>query len=174
MASLPINSPEKRHWLLESSAQEIQGFIHASYANYVNGYGREEYELARTALDVRIAEDAERLAVRFEQQMIRLTGMAEEQKVLAERLDRQTSKLIYLTYALVVLTLLLLFFTVYLSYDTYLKSRSTESPKPHAMTPNNRVERTATSRLVFDAAGNMSADFQSQSARSVAVAHSCR
>jgi hypothetical protein len=39
---------------------------------------------------------------------------------------------------------------------------------------NQRVERTAICRLVFDDAGNMNIDFQSWSARSVAAAHSGR
>jgi len=41
-------------------------------------------------------------------------------------------------------------------------------------TPNQRVERTATRRLVFDDFGNMNIDFQSWSALSVAAAHSGR
>ncbi len=40
-----------------------------------------------------------------------------------------------------------------------------------SLVPNQRLERTATSRLDFDAIGSMSIDLRSQSARSVAVAH---
>ena len=55
IAALPINAPEKRKWLLEASAREIQQFIHLIVDN---PYGGKEYELARTALDIRLAEDA--------------------------------------------------------------------------------------------------------------------
>jgi hypothetical protein len=46
-------------------------------------------------------------AGRFEQQMEKVLGVAERQKFLAEKLDRQTTHLILLTYAVVALTVAL-------------------------------------------------------------------
>jgi hypothetical protein len=48
-----------------------------------------------------------------------LVIVAEEQEKSALKVERQTDKLICLTWALVGLTFILLLFTVYLSYDVY-------------------------------------------------------
>ena len=45
--------------------------------------------------------------------------IAEEQSKSADKVERQTDKLIVLTWALVGLTAVLLLFTAYLSYDVY-------------------------------------------------------
>ena len=69
---------------------------------------------------------------RLLESMDRLTTIAEAQRILAVKLDAHTIKLIRLTWGLLLLTFGLLVFTVYLSYDAYLKGKRPETAKPHA------------------------------------------
>jgi hypothetical protein len=97
IAKLPINSPEKRRWLLTASARDIQAFIHAIVDM---PYTVKEYELARTALEVRISEDQSAAAEKLERQ--------------THTLIRFTTRLYYLTWGLLALTAGLLVFTIWL------------------------------------------------------------
>jgi hypothetical protein len=113
IASLPVNSPEKRQWLLTASARDIQTFIDVISKS---DYSSRDYEVARTALEIRIAEDQAQTAERLEKQVAGLAGIAAEQKRLAEKLDVQTDRLVgltvwlkWLTVALVLLTAVLCF-----------------------------------------------------------------
>src|SRR3989442_1088822 len=63
VAAMAIRTPERREWLLTASPREIQQFIHL---NANNEYGRPDHELATVALNVRIAEDAEKQSLRLE------------------------------------------------------------------------------------------------------------
>jgi len=91
IANLPVNSSEKRQWLLTASARDIQVFINGIADN---PYAAKEYELARTALEVRISDDCLKSA---------------------EILEHHTVKLISLTRNLVWLTAALLVFTICLA-----------------------------------------------------------
>ena len=73
------NGPEKQTWLAEATPREIQTFIHCTSTD---PYSR-DYQVARTALDVRISEDA-----------------AES----AKKMERYTRWLIALTWAIIGLT----------------------------------------------------------------------
>jgi hypothetical protein len=96
IADLPVNSGEKRQWLLEASAREIQQFIHLIADN---PYCGKEYELARTALDIRLAEDADVAA----QNLVLGTDHLVTQ---TEKLVKFTQSLVYLTVILAILALL--------------------------------------------------------------------
>ena len=61
-----------------------------------------------------------------------LADIEEEHAESAAKLERQTDKLIHLTWALVVLTVGLLLLTLYLGYDAYLKEQATRTPAEHA------------------------------------------
>lgn len=101
IANLPLNSPEKWQWLTNASAKDIQTFIHTVSKS---DYASRDYQLARTALEIRIAYDHAQMSERLEKAVIALTGIAEEQRRLAAKLDRQTTTLIRLTWALAALT----------------------------------------------------------------------
>lgn len=53
-------------------------------------------------------------------------------EISSRRIEKQTNKLITLTWVLVGLTIALLLFTVHLSYDTYLKNQTKQEAYPHA------------------------------------------
>ena len=55
-----------------------------------------------------------------------------EQAESAAKIERQTQKIIGLTWAIAVLTAALFLLTVYLCYDAYLKARTDHEAKPHA------------------------------------------
>jgi TolA-binding protein len=107
----PEGKEEVRAWLRPAAAREIQDYIHCIPISAHN----ERFQLARCALELRISEDAAQAATkleqqvdRFVQQMDKLLGIAEAQKLLAAKLERQTNRLICLTYVLVFLTVALL------------------------------------------------------------------
>jgi len=102
------NGNEKAKWLSDTlrSPREILRFLYR-----VPKDGHDSY-FARAALDVRISEDAAEQTDRFKQQMRELIGIAAAQKLLAEKLERQTDTLISLTRALKGLTILLVILTV--------------------------------------------------------------
>ena len=108
---------------MEASAREIQQFIHVIADN---PYGGKEYELARTAIDVRISEDVAKSAEKLTGQLDRLVDqigvlvlISEEQKKLAAKLEGQTKTLIRLTWAVVIFSIALLLFTAALYWDTH-------------------------------------------------------
>ena len=83
----------------------------------------------RRLIDLNAAlERSEKLSLEFVHQMDRLISVSEAQKILATGLDRQTVKLIRLTYVLVFLTFILLLFTAQLSYDAYKKDKDHDKP----------------------------------------------
>jgi hypothetical protein len=82
-----------------------------------------------------LGEDAAKQSERLDQRMTELAGIAAAQRTLAERLERQTNRLIHLTWGLLALTLVLLLFTVYLSYDAYQSGQRTETAHSHAIQP---------------------------------------
>jgi hypothetical protein len=92
MASgLTRGEPEKDEWFRNASIQELREFIHnISFPPYPS-----DYELARSALDIRIAE---------------------EQSVSATKLERQTDRLVNQTEVLVRFTRRLYWFTVALTF----------------------------------------------------------
>ena len=61
-----------------------------------------------------------------------LTDIEEEHAQSAAKLERQTDKLIRLTWALVALTVGLLLLTLYLGYEAYLKEQAIRTPAQHA------------------------------------------
>jgi type VI protein secretion system component VasF len=61
-----------------------------------------------------------------------LAEIEEEHAKSAAKLERQTDKLIRLTWALVALTVGLLLLTLYLGYDTYLKEQAMRRQAQHA------------------------------------------
>jgi uncharacterized membrane protein len=52
-------------------------------------------------------------------------------EISSSRMEKQTNKLIFLTWVLVGLTVSLLFFTAYLSYDAYLNNETKQETYPH-------------------------------------------
>jgi hypothetical protein len=115
-------------YIRAAPAAELQEFMHGIQAHADSSY----FNWARTALDIRISEATTQQAETLRQQVATLVGIAEAQRVLAAKLDRQTNKLIRLTWGLMILTLGLLLLTMYLGYDAYLKRKSGETAKPHA------------------------------------------
>ena len=61
-----------------------------------------------------------------------LADVEEEHAESAAKVERQTDKLIRLTWALVALTVCLFLVTLYLGYDVYLKERAMRTKTPHA------------------------------------------
>ena|SRR5437879_4178223 len=116
IANLHPQSAEREQWLLDpaTSIKELQQFVHLiRLVNY--GTGQTEQQIARTALDVRISDEAAKSADKLAGQTDRLidhTGnlviLAQAQKELAVKLDRQTNKLICLTWGIVGLSVALL------------------------------------------------------------------
>ena len=104
------NNDDKRvqEFLVDASARVIQAFIHLIPINAHSCF----FHLARTALDVRLAEDATKQSDRFGQQMGKLLEIVEAQRRLAEKLDRQTATLISLTRSLKVFTFVVIVLTV--------------------------------------------------------------
>ena len=100
----PEGKEEVRAWFRTAPAREIQDYIHYIPISAHN----ERFQLARVALEIRVAEDAAQAAIKLEQEVDKLLGIAEAQKLLAAKLDRQTNRLICLTYVLVFLTVALL------------------------------------------------------------------
>ena len=99
---------EVQGFLTGASARDLQEFCHCLQA----GAHSRHFPLARIALDVRLAEDADRRAGMLQQQVEKLVGIADVQRVLAEKLERQTNKIIVLTRLLVVFTIVLIILTI--------------------------------------------------------------
>jgi hypothetical protein len=95
---------ELQEFIVGASPRDLQEFCHGLEA----GVHSKHFPLARIALDIRLAEDAENQAKRFEQQMGKLLGIAEAQRLLAEKLERQTNTTIGLTRALNAFTVFLI------------------------------------------------------------------
>ena len=53
--------------------------------------------------------------------------ISDEQAISSVRMEKQTSRIIGLTWALAFLTLLLFFLTAYLAYDVYANNEATQS-----------------------------------------------
>lgn len=100
----PEGEEEVRAWLRTAPAREIQDYIHYIPISAHN----ERFQLARVALEIRVAEDAAQAATKLQQQVDKLLCIAEAQKILAAKLERQTNRLIFLTCVLVFLTFALL------------------------------------------------------------------
>jgi hypothetical protein len=119
------NTPAVRQWLLRASSQDICRFIHGL------SVGRNERYLpaARASLDVRLSEDTVKQSETLRHQVASLVGIAEAQRALAVKLERQTNKIIALTWAL-------LLFTVALLVHEVIK----EHFRPHAETNFHHAE----------------------------------
>ena len=65
------NGPEKQEWLASATPREIQGFIHSTSTD---PYSR-DYQVARTALDVRISEEAADSAKKMESYTVWLIAL---------------------------------------------------------------------------------------------------
>jgi hypothetical protein len=98
---------EIQEFIRQALPAELQEFMHGISAHTGNVY----FNWARTALDIRVAENLEKQTERLENQMVELVGIAAEQKRLALELDRMTKKLINLTAWLKWLTIALVFLT---------------------------------------------------------------
>ena len=57
--------------------------------------------------------------------------IADEQSKAAEKLERQTRQLVYLTWAIVGLTAVLLFFTMYLYKDAHAAAKREQTSQQH-------------------------------------------
>jgi hypothetical protein len=86
----PEGKEEVRAWLRTAPAREIQDYIHYIPISAHN----ERFQLARVALEIRIAEDAAQAATKLEQQVDRLVQHS-------DTLVRFTRGLYWLTAALV-------------------------------------------------------------------------
>ena len=116
MIGLHFQSAEIQHWLFdpETPLKELHQFIHlVAYRDYGN-FSRTIFGLVRTAIDIRISENAEKSAENLTGQTNRLVSevaglvlIAEDQKQLAAKLEQQTNKLIRLTWGLVGLSVAL-------------------------------------------------------------------
>jgi hypothetical protein len=120
-ADLPVTSAEKRVWFRQASVQNLWMFIHLTAYQPIHA---KEHELARLAIDIRLAEDAAQTAEKIAGQTERLASkvgdlvtISDEQKKLAAKLEIQTDKLIKLTKAIIAFTVVLVavaFVQVYL------------------------------------------------------------
>jgi hypothetical protein len=107
----------RRDWIREQSdPRKIQQLLHElPIVSY-----RDEHELGRMAIDILLAESAEEREKRFEQQMDRLLGITEAQRVLAAKLEQQTETVIQLTRALIWLTVAVVVLTALLLAKDFL------------------------------------------------------
>jgi hypothetical protein len=117
IAALHFQSPECQQWLFDPATPlaELHRFIHLNAFKDYGGHGRTIFELSRTVLDVRMSEDAAKSAEKLTGQTDRLISsvsklidVAEEQKKLAIKLERQTNKLILLSWVLAIVSAVLL------------------------------------------------------------------
>jgi hypothetical protein len=121
--------PEKANeFLLTASSREIQEFIHNIAAAEYN----QAFQRARVALDIRLAEDAARQADSFKQLMDKLIGIADAQRLLAEKLERQTNEVIWLTRALKKLTVVVTILTLVLVAEGGCQFVESRNPPPRA------------------------------------------
>jgi DNA repair exonuclease SbcCD ATPase subunit len=104
---IQLRETEQRHRELQEKMTSIHAILDRSEKLAM----RFEQQMDRLVEMVsRFGQQTQRIvdaAGRFEQQMEKLLGFAERQKFLAEKLDRQTTHLILLTYAVVALTVAL-------------------------------------------------------------------
>jgi hypothetical protein len=98
------NRPVIRQWLAEAAARDILAFIHGLSV----GWNDRHMPAARASLDVRLAEDAAKQSDALQQQVSALKKIAEEQRLLAVKLEGLTKHIIYLTWGLLFLTAALL------------------------------------------------------------------
>jgi hypothetical protein len=107
---------ELQMWLADPavSVRGVQDYMHAIAYKDHSAFKDRPFTLARVALDVRIADEAGKSAENLSRQtqglsqnVTSLVAVAEEQKNLAKKLDRQTNQLITLTRVLVVVTVVL-------------------------------------------------------------------
>src|SRR6266446_3701121 len=146
-AALPSGSPETPKWISQASRRDILRYLTLTLHTDKHA----ERGLAEAALEARIAEDAANQAEKFEQRMQELIGIAEAQKLLAEKLDGQTNTLIALTRKiknltvwLVMLTSGLFALTVVLIVLTVTliskEDRKTQTNWTQALTQTNKTE----------------------------------
>lgn len=88
-------------------------------------------ELETLAMRAEAFKDASAFAV------IGLVKFARIEMAISRRAHKQTRHIIWLTWSIVLLTFALLSFTIYLSYDAYLKDKSHEEQYHSAPKPDN-------------------------------------
>lgn len=125
----------RREWIrTQQNPREIQELLHGLSVHS----NRDEHELGRMAIDILLAEAADVRAKNFGEQMDKLLGITEAQRLLASKLDRQTEKVIKLTWALVVFTIVLIafgaldFIEKHNQWNQELKHESKAGPLPIA------------------------------------------
>lgn len=117
IANLHPQAPERQQWLFDPATPlaDLHQFINIIAWMGYGSHSGTIFELTKTAIDVRIAQDAANASEKLTGQTDRLVGkiadlvlIAEEQKKLAIKLERQTKTLIRLSWALVVFSVVLL------------------------------------------------------------------
>jgi DNA anti-recombination protein RmuC len=105
----PFRLQEIHDFVLAASARDLQLFVHTIRTNTVDA--KEWRERAEVALDIRLAEDAEKSTEKLAEQIEKLLEIADAQKQLAEESGKQAKNLAEQTGRLVGETLILRQFT---------------------------------------------------------------
>jgi len=121
---------EQRQWLFEASIPELHEFIQRVSTHPYST----NYQLARTALEVRISEAAERSSQRMERQTTELIS-------LTRGLLWWTKAIVALTVGLLLLTAALLFYT-FTSYQDVHAQIQRDAPKHRQGTNSAAVAPT--------------------------------
>lgn len=136
--AVPGGREKRNAFLVAASARDLQEYVH----NIPVDAHSAQYQLARTALDIRLAEDAAKQASSLEQRMLSLLDIAEAQKRLAENLDRQTTTLVGLTRAVKAFTVVLVLLSVGLLFEgglQLLDSRKSSTHLPQRLQTANET-----------------------------------
>lgn len=117
-----LHPSQAEQWLMDPavSIRDVQKYINLiAYKQFAGAWQDRPFNLARLALEIRIAEEASHAAEKLSRQtdglsknIEALVAVAKEQKELAQKLDFQTEKIINLTKALVRWTWVLVLLTV--------------------------------------------------------------
>ena len=108
----PSRKQEIHDFVLSASARDIQIFLHSLNMETPTTSSREWQVRARAALDIQLAEAADRTAQKLAGGMDTLARLVEDQTKSARILENYTRTLTRLTWALVWLTVGILIFTL--------------------------------------------------------------
>ena len=98
------DSVNRQEWLFEHPPEDLIEFIRLK-----NGRADAlDIQYLFAMLNFRIAEEAAKSANKLHEEMEKLVEIARVQRLLAEKLERQTDKVIWLTRALIILTIVLI------------------------------------------------------------------
>lgn len=140
-ANTGANQRGVKEFITGAPPAQLEAFCHALDAGPHGGH----FPFARMALDIRLAEAAASHSETLQKQVAALCGIAEAQRVLAAKLDKQTDTLIGLTRWLKWLTVGLLILTAALCFFEVLHFQESRNlairPAAHVVQPTTNAQQ---------------------------------